>query len=513
MGKCSSRDRKGWGVYCLLAAVALGCGDREPAVTEDPSVTRLPAQRDGLVWAWNGKLRGSGVSAGDQFGDPIALSGDTALVGSFMDSVNGTIGSAHAFIRTATTWSEQQRLVADDSVLNGSYGSALAVSGDTAFVGAPDSGCVYVVSRSDGQWHEEQKLTASDEATPPSRFGIQLSVSGDTLLVGALGAAYVFTRSGTAWVEQQKLTSGATGISTDTLNIPIALLDDTAIVGASADDDDEGGSGRSVYVFTRTGNVWAEQQRLSEPVQSFGSSVSLDGDTMLVGSSNWQGIFDNTQPGEAHVFTRTANVWSHQQKLTADDGELEDHFGDNVALSGDTAVVSATGDDDGGGSVYVFTRRGIVWSQAQKLENQGAQFFGRSLALSDDTLLVGTVDANSEGSEIGGVDVFSLAPFVPAGSAGDGGAGGRSDSADGGSSDGGAGGTGTKSDGGTSSTAAPSKAARRSSDHDGGCQVVPGGATGWPLVALSGAVLLLSRRVFGARLSVARGRCARQNTI
>jgi hypothetical protein len=404
------------------------------------------------------------VSAGDAFGYAIGLSGDTALVSSFIDAVDGTIGSAYAFTRTGTTWSEQQRLVADDSVLSDSYGSALAVSGDTAFVGAPDRGCVYVVSRSDGHWEEQQKLTASDEAT--SRFGIRLSVSGDTLLIGDLGATYVFTRSETGWVEQQKLTSG---VSNDTLTIPIALLGDTAVVGASADDDDEGGWGRSVHVFERTGNVWSEQQRLSEPVQSFGSSISLDGDTMLVGSSNWEGIFDHTQPGEAHVFTRTANVWSHQQTLTANDGGLEDHFGGNVALSGDTAVVSATG-DDGGGSVYVFTREGMVWSQTQKLDSQGAQSFGHSLALSDDTLLVGTVDADNEGSGMGAVSVFSLAPFIPEGSAGDGGAA------------------------GSGSTKAPSKAARRSSDHDGGCQVAPGGATGWPLVALSGAVLLLSRR-------------------
>ncbi len=68
-----------------------------------------------------------------------------------------------------------------------------------------------------------------------------------------------------------------------------------------------------------------------------------------------------TDSGSAYVFTRTGGVWSQQAKLTASDLAYADYFGVSVAVSGDTAVIGAYGDDDGGsdsGSAYVFTRTG-----------------------------------------------------------------------------------------------------------------------------------------------------------
>ena len=97
----------------------------------------------------------------------------------------------------------------------------------------------------------------------------------------------------------------------------------------------------------------------------FGYSVSLSGDRALVGANlaeNGGGV----DSGSAYVFERSGTTWSQQQKLTADDAAADDRFGFSVSVSGDTALVGAYLDDDGGsssGSAYVFERSGTTRSQ------------------------------------------------------------------------------------------------------------------------------------------------------
>ena len=159
------------------------------------------------------------------------------------------------------TWSEQQKLTASDAAWNDDFGTSVALSGDTAVVGAPfdddagsASGSAYVFVRSGTRWSQQQKLTASD-AAPNDDFGLAVALSGDTAVVGAIGdddagrvsgAAYVFVRSGTRWSEQQKLTASdaAAGIR---FGNSVAVSGDTAVVGAYADD--------SAYVFVRPSAV------------------------------------------------------------------------------------------------------------------------------------------------------------------------------------------------------------------------------------------------------------------
>src|SRR5207244_2622086 len=135
--------------------------------------------------------------------------------------------------------------------------------------------------------------------------------------------------------------------------VSVAVSGDTALVGAYGDNHG------SVYVFTRAGGVWTQQAKLTASDGAvgdvFGYNVALSGDTALVGARN-----ANAQQGAAYVFTRSGGVWTQQQKLTAGDGVAQDHFGRGVALSGDTALVGASGDDVGAantseGSAYVFT--------------------------------------------------------------------------------------------------------------------------------------------------------------
>ena len=199
------------------------------------------------------------------------------------------------------TWSEQQKLTASDAAWNDDFGTSVALSGDTAVVGAPfdddagsASGSAYVFVRSGTRWSQQQKLTASD-AAPNDDFGLAVALSGDTAVVGAIGdddagrdsgAAYVFVRSGTRWSQQQKLTA-SDAASNDLFGISVAVSGDTAVVGAYADDDAGGDSG-AAYVFVRSGTRWSEQQKLTASDAAagirFGNSVAVSGDTAVVGA-------------------------------------------------------------------------------------------------------------------------------------------------------------------------------------------------------------------------------------
>ena len=318
------------------------------------------------------KVIASDGAAEDYFGVSVALSGDTALVGAYGDDVgaNSNQGSAYVFTRSGTTWTQQGQLTASDGAADDLFGYSVALSGDTALVGA---------------WRDD---------------------------VGAnydQGSAYVFTRSGTTWTPQGKLTA-SDGEAGDIFGNSVALSGDTALVGAEYDHVGANSDQGSVYVFTRSGTTWTQQGKLTASDGAagdyFGISVALSGDTALVGAY-LDNVGANMWQGSAYVFTRSGTTWTQQGKLTASDGAAEDRFGISVALSGDTALVGAYLDDVGAniyqGSAYVFTRSGATWTQQGKLTaSDGAadELFGVSVALSGDTALVGadsdTVGANSD---------------------------------------------------------------------------------------------------------------------
>jgi hypothetical protein len=272
---------------------------------------------------------------------------------------------------------------------------------------------------------EQQKIQASDKVTN-DYFGFSVSISGDgnTAIGGSYqegsnkGAAYIFTKSGSTWTEQQKITSGTYG---DQLGYSVSISGDgnTAICGARYEDTGRIESG-AAYIFTRTGSpgVWTEQQKLkaSDPGTGdhFGVSVSIssDGNTCIVGSSAGS-------MGAAYVFSKTGSTWTEQQKITSDDIQLGDEFGNSVAISGDgnTCIVGAYFEDSPSsntGAAYVFARSGSpgVWTQQEKLlasDRSGDDHFGNSVAISGDgnTAIVGAHYEDTGGVEAGAAYIFT----------------------------------------------------------------------------------------------------------
>jgi len=262
----------------------------------------------------------------------------------------------------------------------------------------------------------ETKLLASDGKLG-DQFGTSVSIDGDRALVGAFrhgdngsqsGAAYVFVRSGPGiWTEEDKLLA-SDGAAGDQFGVFVSLSGDRALIGAS-NDDDKGTDSGSAYVFVRDDGTWTEEAKLlaSDGMagDSFGLSVSIDGDTALIGARGGDG--EEPGSGTAYVFVRDDDdssddvMWTQQDKLLASDGAAGDEFGRGVSIDGDRALIGAPGDRDAGfnsGSAYVFVRDDDsddgMWTQEDKLTASDAaagDLFGLSISLSGDTALIGAV--------------------------------------------------------------------------------------------------------------------------
>ena len=322
---------------------------------------------------------------------------------------------------------DEVKLIPSDAAANDRSGCAVPLDGDTALVGAYyhggnglHSGAVYVFARNQATWGQQAKLTASN-GEPDDLFGVSVALDGDTALVGAFGdddngsnsgSAYVFVRDGTIWRQQAKLTA-SDGATNDFFGWSVALDGDTAFVGAH-EDDDAGSESGSAYMFVRDGITWNQQAKLTASDAAahdlFGRAVALDGDTALVGA--YYDDDNGSNSGSAYVFVRDGATWREQAKLTATDAAADDFFGASVVVDEDIVLVGAFGaydDNTNSGSAYVFVRDATIWSQQSKLtadKAPGNHLFGRSVALDGDTALVGASNDDANGSDSGSVYVF-----------------------------------------------------------------------------------------------------------
>ncbi|WP_264486864.1 hypothetical protein [Luteolibacter arcticus] len=244
----------------------------------------------------------------------------------------------------------------------------------------------------------QQAYLKASNTNPGDFFGWDVDISGDTVVIGAFdedsnatgvngdqannasnraGAAYLFVRNGTQWTQQAYLKASNTS-AMEQFGAAVAISGDTVVVGASGDDS---------------------------------SATGVNGDETNTGSSN---------SGAAYVFTRSNGEWTQQAYLKASNTGAGDSFGYDVAIFGDTIVVGAIQEDSmttgvngnqadnfaaGAGAAYVFTRSGTTWSQQAylKASNAGADdIFGWSVAVSDNTIVVGAINEDSNAGGVNG---------------------------------------------------------------------------------------------------------------
>ncbi len=399
-------------------------GDTQVKLSWNDPVEGSPPINNYELWqhAERPMLTADDRAANDEFGYAVAIDGDTAVVGMPGEDNPDNSGAAFVFTRDSSgTWSQVAKLRASDPNAQDRFGLSVAVhedtsNGDTIVVGAPHGsssrGAVYVFTEPSDGWASTStaaKLTASDR-TDDDEFGDSVAVDGDTVAVGAHNnnAAYVFTRPATGWVNDTE-TLKLSGSGSSSFGRSVAIDGDTIVVGAIGQDDDRG----SAFVFIKPATGWAnspgtEVANLTAYSRNrddrFGRSVAIDGDTIVVGAYG-----NDSNRGSAHVFTKPATGWANSPgtetaKLTASVRNAEDHFGQSVAVDGDTVVIGADGlnNDENPGSAYVFTKpESGGWAdstEAAKLTGSGTangDRFGLSVAVAGVTVMVG---ANGQGS-------------------------------------------------------------------------------------------------------------------
>ena len=332
-----------------------------------------------------------------------------------------------AIFQAAYAQTSAFKITAIDAAATDLFGNSVSIDGDYAVVGAflhddngSNSGSAYVFTWNGTIWMQQDKLLALN-GTADDKFGQSVSISGDYAVAGAnfdddngtdAGSAYVFTHTGTSWMQQAKLLpSDGTGFAW--FGYSVSISGDYTVVGASQDNDNGTNSG-SAYVFHRTGVSWVEEAKLlpsnGAANDRFGASVSIDGDYAVVGAY-WHD--DNgTDAGSAYVFKRTGTSWAEEAKLLPSDGAAEDFFGASVSISGDYIIVGAELNDDNGsnsGSAYLFKRTGTSWAQQDKLlPSDGAMDdnFGQSVSISGDYAVVGASSNNDNGNNSGSAYLF-----------------------------------------------------------------------------------------------------------
>lgn len=444
-------------------------------------------------------LKAFNAGTDDQFGYSAAIDGDTIVIGArFEDSDSNGVdgdgsdgpgdhyGAAYVFVRNGSSWSQEAYLKASNSDPNDFFGYSVAVSGDTIVVGAReedsnavgvngnegssgalDSGAAYVFTRVGTTWTQQAYLKASNTDSQ-DQFGTSVAICGDTIVVGAeeeesnatgvdgnqsnnsaprAGAAYVFIRTGTVWSQQAYL-KASNSEPGDTFGASVDVSGDSIVVGAFFEDSNatgvdgaeaDNGAERSgaAYVFTRSGSIWSQQAYLkasnTEANDSFGSSVSMDQDTVVVGAINEDsgavGVNGDElssgapQSGAAYVFRRVGTSWQQEAYLKASNTGPVDQFGRVVAVSGDQVVVGASAEDGsstgvngnqqakgtpsagGTGAVYLFERNLSTWSQSAYVKatnTGGGDAFGFSADISSGSIVVGALEEDSSSTTVDG---------------------------------------------------------------------------------------------------------------
>ncbi len=362
------------------------------------------------------------------FGYSVGAERDLVLVGTpNADGKTSKSGAAHLFARNTggpDAWGVLTNLQASDGKVGDQFGAAVALSGDTAVIGAPfaaaggnQSGAIYVFDRNptSGIWSQTTKVVPADGANS-DEFGDAVAIGGDTIVVGSplnkpgasrTGAAYVFYRNqggANAWGLVRKLVS-SDGANGDDFGVSVAIYSNTVVVGDQLNAGLAGSGAGAAYVFDRNqggADNWGQTRKIvaSDGVAgaSFGRSVAISGDLAVVGAPN--DTPGGVQSGSVYAFLRNqggTGQWGQVNKSVPADGAAGDQFGFSVALDGQLLVAGAPhaqnlGVASGAAYLYASNYPGLdPWSLVQKIVPAGNTntLFGFAMSLSRNTLALG----------------------------------------------------------------------------------------------------------------------------
>jgi hypothetical protein len=378
-----------------------------PATQSDHTAT--PARPSPGNWQQLAKFNpGQGFTL--DFGDAVAISGDTVVAGIAPSLTNPT--AAFVYAKGASGWRSSPPVAALSFLIPENENTVpVAIDGDTIVIGAPSyetgGSSAYVFVKPASGWTNMTPtavLTPSD--TLDGHFGYSVAINGNTIVVGDsgqnsfVGAAYVFVKPAGGWTnmtETAKLTA-SNGEHNDSLGTSVSVSGATVAVGAPG----FGANYGKAYVFVEPPSGWASMTQTAEllvppsqAVEETGASIAVDGNTVLVGAPAY------CQGGAAYVFVKPSSGWTDMNQtatLTPGDGQ-QPCFGASVGLSGKTAIISAPRRSYGimyvEGGTYVFEQPIGGWQSASGttvLTGSDARFysfFGESVGISGNVVASG----------------------------------------------------------------------------------------------------------------------------
>jgi hypothetical protein len=371
--------------------------------------------------------------AGDSFGFSAAIDGTTVLIGAYKADIDGVTdaGAAYVYVLGESGWRQQAKLVAEPAFAEDTLGGNVALNNNVAMLGVSrrddkgkDSGAVVSFEREMNTWKQRHIFTAPD-AKSGDAFGQSIALTENFLVIGAphsdalgidSGAAYIYKRESDTWRYQTKITA-RDGIAGDLFGISVAIDGNTILVGADLHDEKAENAG-AVYVYVLKKNKWKQEAKLMASdggkTDIFGVRVALSKDTALVSARRDDTEELGIDAGSAYIFVRDGSTWTQQVKLTSPDGQADDRFGRGVSLSDDTAIISAMNHDANGsntGALYVYKKGLDGWHYTSKFVAKSSMSddkFGWNVGLSDGVAIVATPNHDAQGQESGAVFIQDL---------------------------------------------------------------------------------------------------------
>lgn len=327
---------------------------------------------------------------------------------------------------------ESAKLLASDGEENDRFGRAISIDGHYLAIGAArdddrgkDAGAVYLFKREvKGVWTQVAKIVAPD-GQPGDQFGHRIALDGDRIVIGAYknkvngiesGSVYVFkSQMPGYWVQEAKI-SPSDGADGDGFGFRVAFSGSVIAVGSYLDDDLGPQSG-SVYIYELDKYFgWQQVAKLlagdGDANDRFGRAIGLDSHRLVIGA-----YFDKDlgyRSGSAYVFERNdLGDWVQSAKLLSPNGSSGDYFGRSVDIDNDTIIVGAWGADTAGndsGEAHIFERDSNgIWSSTSRFlpfDASAGESFGYSVAIKGKVAVVGARYDNEFGYRSGAGYVF-----------------------------------------------------------------------------------------------------------
>jgi len=360
------------------------------------------------------KLVPSGAQRGDRTGHSVAIWDNYLVIGA--PNSGDFTGCAYVYEKTDGVWIEKTRLTASDSYTSQYFGWQVAIYDDVILIGAygdddngTNAGAAYIFRRDPqtGTWDQQVKLLPAD-GDAYDKFGYSVSLWGNYALIGAplyngdIGSVYLFKRTGNTWIQEAKLIA-ENGVGEALFGCAVSVQENYAVIGAHYDEE-KGHDAGAAYIFHFDGLQWVQQAKIFSSdinkADSFGMSVSISGETVVVGAS---------PKANAYIFRRKENTWTEEAILTKD---YYTQFGCSVSIEGGFVVIGAYYDDTFGsasGCGYIYRYENNIWTEEAKLlasDGNEGDWMGWSVSLKDDQVLVGASRQYAGGINSGAVYLY-----------------------------------------------------------------------------------------------------------